>query len=411
MDQKGMLESIEAAREDAARMMCEMIAIPAIAPEIGGDGEAKRADYLMKCLRGFDSVTRVSVPDHSNPKIMRPSILARKNGKQRGTVWIIAHTDTVPAGNLADWKTDPFKGIYQDGKVYGRGAEDNGQSVISSIIASRCIEKGTLNGMSLGLALVADEEAASQMGIVYLLDEGYFSADDIFLVPDWGSPGGRQIEINEKSLIWLDVQVIGKSTHGSTPEKGINAFRVGSQYLTDLMDTFAREFPASDPKFLPPQSTFEPTKADATVLNVNTIPGSYHFCMDIRVLPSYSVDRVLAVAKEVAARHAQASGADIRVSEMQRHVSGGESSTLTKVYVALSDAVEEVTGRRPQPVGVGGATCANFFRARGYNAYVWECGGGTLHGPNEYVVMDNLLTDAKVFATLFRQLCVEGRAH
>lgn len=79
-------------------------------------------------------------------------------------------------------------------------------------------------------------------------------------------------------------------------------------------------------------------------------------------------------------------------------------------YKALSDAVESVTGRAPRAVGVGGATCANFFRQKGYDAYVWQTGGGTLHAPNEYVEIDNLLTDTKVFATLFYNLCVKGRA-
>ncbi|MFA6869520.1 MAG: M20/M25/M40 family metallo-hydrolase, partial [Methanomethylophilus sp.] len=78
------------------------------------------------------------------------------------------------------------------------------------------------------------------------------------------------------------------------------------------------------------------------------------------------------------------------------------------VYRTLSDAVTTVTGHRPEAVGVGGATCANFFRAKGLDAYVWQCGGGTLHAPNECVVVDNLITDAKVFALVFDRLCVKG---
>ena len=40
------------------------------------------------------------------------------------------------------------------------------------------------------------------------------------------------------------------------------------------------------------------------------------------------------------------------------------------------------------------------------NAYVWECGGGTLHQPNEHVLISNMITDAKVYANLFYRLCV-----
>ena len=406
MDLRGILDSIDGSREDIAKMMCEMVSIPSISPAAGGNGEAERADFLMTCLDGFDSIERVDVPDKSDSKILRSNILARKNGKDKGTVWIIAHIDTVPAGNLDDWKTEPFKGVYRDGRVYGRGTEDNGQSVISSIFATKFIEKGKLEGKSIGIALVADEEMASEYGVVYLIDHGYFSADDIFLVPDWGSPEGRYIEVNEKSLIWLQFEVTGRSVHASTPDKGVNAFKVGTALITDLVNTFNKKFGYEDPLFMPPRSSFEPTKASATVLNVNTIPGSWSFCMDIRVVPKYNVDEVYEVAKEVVAKHIKSTNAYIEVREIQRHISGGPSSQESDTYKALCSAVESVTRHRPKAVAVGGATCANFFRLKGYDAYVWECGGGTLHGPNEYVELDNLITDAKVFATLFYNICV-----
>jgi succinyl-diaminopimelate desuccinylase len=200
--------------------------------------------------------------------------------------------------------------------------------------------------------------------------------------------------------------VTGASTHGSTPEKGINAFRVGTEFLADLMNEFKRSFPDTDDMFRPNTSTFEPTKCAGTVMNINTIPGNFEFSMDIRVIPKYRQDDILAVARDIAGRHEARTGAKIGITEVQRHVSGSPSSTDGVVFEALMDSIESVIGKRPRPVGVGGATCANFFRKEGYDAYVWECGGGTLHGPNEYVVIDNMVTDAKVFATLLYKLCV-----
>ena len=58
---------------------------------------------------------------------------------------------------------------------------------------------------------------------------------------------------------------------------------------------------------------------------------------------------------------------------------------------------------------MSGGTCANFFRLRGLDAYVWQSEGGTLHAPNEYVTVDHLLTDAKVYASLIHRLCVTRR--
>jgi succinyl-diaminopimelate desuccinylase len=128
--------------------------------------------------------------------------------------------------------------------------------------------------------------------------------------------------------------------------------------------------------------------------------------MDIRIVPDYDLNDVVAIAERVTKKYEEASGAMIEISEIQRHISGKISSTKGEVFEALMDSIESVTGRRPRPIGVGGATCANFFRKEGYDAYVWEYGGGTLHGPNEFVVIDHMVIDAKVFASLFYKLCV-----
>ncbi len=403
-----VLSEIDSSKDDVIDMMMGMIRIPAIAPESGGVGEGKKADYLMERLQGFDEVRRIEVQDTFDPSVTRPNILARKIGPKKGTVWIVAHTDVVPVVDLEKWDSPPFEPVYKDGKIYGRGTEDNGQAVISSFFASRPFLSEKLEGMSIGLAYVADEETTSEMGIGYLVDHDYFTEDDVIVVPDWGSPNGTRIWLSEKNLLWMRFDVEGKSVHGSTPHKGINAFRVSTYLLADLMDELAERFDAQDPMFSPPFSTFEPTKRPATVDNVNTIPGTDSFCMDVRLLPSYSMDDVIAAAEEVARIHSERSGAKITVSEIQRNLSGAPSSTDSVGFRGLSDAVEYVTGTRPVPSGTGGATCANFFRLKGLDAYVWQCGGGTLHGPNEYVVLDNLITDCKVFATLFYNLCLKG---
>lgn len=175
----------------------------------------------------------------------------------------------------------------------------------------------------------------------------------------------------------------------------------------DLMQSLAEAFPDEDPLFQPQVSTFEPTKRPATVENINTIPGHDEFNMDIRLLPRYDIDDVVALAKEISEVYERSTGATITVEEVQRHVAGKSSSTDTEGFRALSESVMSITGNAPTAVGVGGGTCANFFRQRGLDAYVWQCGGGTLHAPNEHVVLSNLITDAKVFATLYYKLCME----
>jgi succinyl-diaminopimelate desuccinylase len=401
-----ILKKIEASRDDMIHDMMATIRIPAIGPLNGGKGEGLRADKVTEFLKGYDSVERIDVKDTHDPTVMRPNILAKKNGKGKGTVWIISHLDTVLPGDLDEWRTPPYEPVLKDGKIYGLGTEDNGQAIISSIYASKFFDLGKLTKRSIGLAIVADEETTSAMGIEHLINAGLFGQDDVFIVPDWGVPGGTMVAVAEKHLVWLEFSVEGKQTHGSTPQKGLNAYRVSSQMLVDVIEKLEKRYPGTNDLFRPQKSTFEPTKSIATVGNINTIPGYHEFCLYIRLLPSYDPDDLIVFAKELGAEWEKRTGAKITVTVEQRTRSGRPSDTACPEFLALRDSISSIVGKEPETVGVGGGTCANFFRLAGYNAYVWQTGGGSLHQPNEYCEPENLISDAKVFATLFHKLCV-----
>lgn len=400
-----ILKAIDGSKDEITKDLMDMIRIPSIGPANGGEGEGERADYLMTLLKGFDDVRRIDVDDVDYPGVKRPSILAVKKGKKKGTVWIIAHTDTVLPGDLNEWKHPPFEPHLEDGKVYGLGAEDNGQAVMASIYATKFIDKTEIEGRSIGIALVADEETTSNMGIGYLVDNGYFSKDDVIIVPDWGSPGSSMVDVAEKHLLWVKVSVKGKQTHGSTPNKGINAYRVGARFLTELLFKLNIRYGETNDLFKPPFSTFEPTKCSSTVGNVNTIPGYYEFWMDCRILPDYDPDEIFDFMNNLAKVFSKDSGAAITVEKEQLTFSGRPSSTETVEYKMFVDSIREITGIDVEAAGIGGGTCANFFRTKGMDAYVWESEGGSLHQPNEFVKVDNIITDAKVFATFFYKLC------
>lgn len=406
MELEDIIRSVESSEERMISNMCDMIRIPAMSPVNGGDGECARADYLQGILEGFDTVERFDTDDREHPGIRRANVVARKEGKKKGTVWFITHMDTVPVGDLDDWESDPFSAKVEDGRIYGRGTEDNGQSLIGVAAASRIVCREKLEGMSLGVAFVADEETGSVYGVKHLIESGVFSDDDFIIVPDWGSPGGAMVDVSEKQILWIKAEVTGKQTHGSTPGKGINALRVGTQFLTDLMSRLSEKYPKKDPIFRPEASTFEPTKSSATECSVNTIPGYYEFYMDCRVLLDYDIDEIFSFMESVAKEHSERSGASIVLRKEQSNISGKPSDPTTDGYRRFAESIKQVRGIDVDAVGIGGGTCANFFRLKGMNAYVWGSDGGTLHQPNEYVVIRTMVDDAKAFAAMMYNMCV-----
>ena len=401
-----ILSDIESSKQEIIDTTIEMIRIPALAPMNNGDGEGKKADYLMTKTVGFDEVKRIDVPDTTDPSVKRSNIIAVKKGKKKGTVWLVAHMDVVPTGDPGLWENSPFDPIVKDGKLYGRGTEDDGQSVISSMFAAKQFLDQELNGMSIGVAWVADEETSSTCGIQYLLDQGIFTKDDVIIVPDYCTKDGSRIDVAEKHILWLKFCIEGKTTHASTPHLGVNAYKVSTLLLMDLIESFDNRFDDRNEMYYPRNSTFEPTKRIATVENVNTIPGYDEFCMDIRLNPEYDPELVLKMANEMAELYSESTGAKITVEILQKAVAGKPSAIDSIGYKAFSDSIEEVMGKKPEPVGIAGGTCSNFFRLKGLDAYAWQNGDGSLHAPNEYLIVDNLINDTKVFATLFYKLCM-----
>jgi succinyl-diaminopimelate desuccinylase len=325
-------------------------------------------------------------------------------------LWIISHLDVVPPGELSLWKTDPWTAVeVNDGedqrsgrRLVGRGTADNQQGLTSSVLAALAfVKQGLRPARTLKLLFAADEETGSAYGIQWLMENhGHlFHKDDAALIPDGGDAEGESIEIAEKNLIWIRFVTKGVQTHGSRPDLGANAHLAGAELAVRLHYDLSEKFNGRDPLFDPDYSTFQPTKKEANVPNINTVPGEDVFCMDMRILPRYPVKDVLGeidrVKSEVAAKHK----VTIEYS-LPQTMESPPTSAEAPLVKSLSAAVSEVYGVKPRPVGIGGGTVAAHLRKIGVDCAVWAKLGDCAHQPDEYVFLDNITGDAKVMATL-----------
>jgi succinyl-diaminopimelate desuccinylase len=388
-------------------LQVKLCAIPAISPASGGDGEAKKADLLLEHLNstGFDSIDLIKAPDLDVSSRYRPNIIAKLKGdSSEKTIWVMTHMDVVPAGEVSLWKGDPFQAWVEGGRIYGRGVEDNQQDMVASLYAVKAfVDEGIRPRYDVGLVLVADEETGNEKGIDYvLLNSNHFRQQDMIIVPDAGNAEGTLIEVAEKSLLWLKFETLGKQAHGSTPEKGINSFKAASFLITEL-DRLYRIFSEIDAIFDPPVSTFEPTKKEKNVPNINTIPGDDVFYLDCRILPEHDIREVLLKIREMADVVEERFGVKITIEEVQNSPAAPPTSTQSPVVKALQLAIKDTYGVEGKPVGIGGGTVAAHFRRAGFEAACWSRNEETAHQPNEYCVIDNMVDDAKVFAHIFLQ--------
>ena len=403
-DQK-VFSEIEKLKTGMTSVLMELIRIPAVAPENGGEGELKKAEKLTQILEtiGFDKIERYDAEDKRVPSGKRPNIVAYYNGDSPSEkLWIISHLDIVPAGEESLWSiTKPFQPTVKNGRVYGRGSEDNMQPMISSIFAVKALKSlGIRPKRTMALAFVADEEQGSTYGIQHLIKQGLFKKADLIAVPDSGNGNGSFIEIAEKSAIWFRIRTTGKQAHASRPHTGLNAHRIGMEYSVALDKLLHERYPKKDEYFDPPESTIEPTKKDKNVDAVNIIPGEDITYFDCRILPSYDLDKVLKDIQTLATEFEKKTGARIKIEIVSKSVAPKPTDANAKIVLMLKEAIKKARGIEPKAGGIGGGTCAAFFRAIGAPAVVWCTIDEMAHQPDEYAKIDNMVNDAKVFALL-----------
>lgn len=402
--QHPILDIIDNSRDELIALQNHLVAIPALGPTNDGTGEEKKVAWLSQYLEQFRGVTCeiIRAPDTRVPSGFRPSIVVRRPGAALRTLWFIAHTDVVPTGDLSLWRTDPFA-LHQEGDLlYGRGVEDNHQGLVSALLTLRALElTGANTDLSLGILMVADEETGNAQGIEYIMREHpqVFHPEDLVLIPDFGTKDGAGIEIAEKSVFWLKFTVQGRQCHASTPDQGVNTLAAASALVLEL-EKLSAIFNEQDPLFSPPQSTFAPTKKEANVPNINTIPGQDVFYLDCRILPTYSLDQVEKRIRRLCDGIEQQRGVRITVSTVVREQSAPGTLPTSPVVTRLTQALTVERSLQPRCIGIGGGTVASSFRKRGLPAACWSTLLNTAHQPNEHSSITNTIADARVFARL-----------
>lgn len=411
---KRVVNKVDSLKNYAINLLTEIVRRPAVNPAFGGEGEYDKATFLLNEIKqwGFSDIKIINVQDPRAKNGVRPNIIAYIKGEVDDKLWILAHLDVVPPGDLSAWTvTKPFEPVIKEGKIYGRGSEDNGQAIVSSLVAAKALlEEGIKPKRTVAIALVSDEEAGSDYGIGYLIKHHpeLFGKNDIALVPDAGVSDGSFIEVAEKSILWSKLKFKGIQSHASMPHKGLNPHRVAAEFII-LLDRLVREkYGRVDPLFDPPTTTCEPTMVKNPSGSPNIIPGEHEVVFDCRVLPGYGLDDFLKDVNNVfntvksiyEKKVGEAVFPQLELEISMRADAAPPTPVNSPIVRSLVEALKTLRGIEPKVGGIGGGTVAAFFRRIGVPAAVWSTVDETAHSPNEYCIIENLVADAKVMAYL-----------
>jgi len=385
--------------------LLRLIAFRAFSPENGGVGEKDKARELERIMleKEFPSPERYIARVLDSDNVEHPNLIFRIPGKSDRKLFIVTHMDVVPEGDPSSWTVDPFKGKIDGSRVYGRGVNDNGQELVASIYAALALrELGIQPALEICLCFVSDEETGSIYGIQHLINKGIFSPDDLVIVPDGGNERGDFVEVAEKGILWIRLEVQGKQCHASMPHLGLNACRVANRLSVELDEALHKAFPDEDHLFDPPFSTMEPTTRESHAGSVNIVPGKEAFSFDCRILPSIPLDSVLDVIREKCRDLSHEMKGKIHLEILQRNDPAEPTPKNSEVVELLCRSLRRVYSFTPRVGGIGGGTCAAFFRKAGIPAVVWAQEADVAHMPDEYCETGHMLNEALVLALMMQ---------
>ncbi len=379
-----------------------LTAFRAVGPQNAGPGEARKAAWIEEFLRGcgVTDIVHVDAPDPQAEGGLRPNLVATIPGTSTRALCLFAHMDVVPEGELSLWETDPWDVVQKGDLLYGRGVEDNQQALTSMLLLAKVLhETQTTPALTIRLVFISDEECGNTLGMAWLLDKraDLFPKDDLYIVPDSGSPSGTLMEVAEKSVFRFKCTVRGRQCHASTPGKGVNSLTVMARIITAL-DALHTAFPQENPLFDPPCSTFTPTKHEANVEGTNILPGQDVFWVDCRAIPGVEPEAVFAKAEEIITTVASRYGATASL-ERGYVIAASETAADAAVVMALTRALA-AEGIAAESIGIGGSTVACLLRHRGLSACAWSTILNTCHEPNEHSSISATVRDAAVFARI-----------
>ena len=299
--------------------------------------------------------------------------LVAETGSGGTSVCLNGHVDVVePEG---EWSiTDPFDPVVNDGKLYGRGATDMKGEVAAQLKAFLDLHQDSEFNDRTVLMLVGDEEVGGFNGSKPLVEE-YYEKDNGFDYAVVGEPTDLNVQVGTRGVLWVNVVLEGEGVHASRAEMAeMNVM----QELPDALERIQEMNLSYQNRGDLPDPSKEVTTIDSTE-TYNSVPGQITIGMDIRYLPSQSVQEIVEEIED------ELNGLDcgVRVEVEQDH-GGAFELEDDKFRNTATNVLEEVIGRKPRQITEGGASDGRFFAEKDTPFIELGLNQESVHGENEY---------------------------
>jgi putative selenium metabolism hydrolase len=190
------------------------------------------------------------------------------------------HVDTVGVSSPENWKWNPFKGKYENGIIYGRGAADMKGAVAAFVYGGKLIKELGLQGdYTLTIAFVVQEEDCEGSAIGLALKHNWVPGGKGWDFALLGEPSNLRIIRGQRGRVELKVTTRGVAAHSSMPERGVNAIYKMAPILSGIEQRDAKLPPAG---FLG-KGSIAVSKIECRTGSLNSIPDECTIYIDRRL--------------------------------------------------------------------------------------------------------------------------------
>jgi acetylornithine deacetylase len=374
--------------DDLTSLLTRLVAIDSVNPSVvdGGAGEAEIAAFIAGWARdaGLEAKVLEETPG-------RPSVIVTARGTGGGrTLLLCGHIDTVNVEGMADPHTPRVDGD----RLYGRGAYDMKAGVAAALIAAREAARRGLAG-DVVVAAVADEEHAS-LGVQESLRA--VRADAAIVT----EPTELELVVAHKGFVWSEVEVTGRSAHGSRPHLGVDAIVKMGSVLTELAALDAalgeREHP------LLGRGSVHAAVIEGGV-ELSSYPARCVVGLERRTLPGESG---AAVEAELGALLDRCRRADPALEAAQRTLLVREPFEIdedAELVGLVRSVAAEVLSQEPRIGGASYWADAAFIAAAGIPTVMFGPGGEGAHAIEEWVSLADTEAVARTLTGVAARLC------
>jgi succinyl-diaminopimelate desuccinylase len=332
---------------------------------------------------------KVEVFDSLHDGIPQPNIVASMDVGAKTTVLLCTHYDVVPAGDVEEWKTPPFKLTLEKDKAYGRGVSDNKGNIVASVSSAKELIKKGSSKMNWKILISPNEEIGGVWGIDYLMNGPPKIRGDFGIVVD---SGPEYVSTGASGVISGTITVRGTQGHAGYPFKFANAIHLSiplMQVMLDYVDIRRKvvsELPA--PPGSPHQTLWG--RFSMTIYNAgsktNTIPGKAEISFDCRTVPEEKVEDVVKDIEDFFEKAKEETGVEASLEFKTKHAGWG-SDPENEYVKAFHEAVKDAVAPEISIAADLGGNDGHYFTSHGIPTVCY----GTIRDDNNFHGVDEFM--------------------